>query len=429
MIKYGKYVLEIGAEIAISIGLGIFLMLVASIRIIIYKFYYNCPSKYLWILDTLYLHSVSLQKIFSFHLNGGKSFSTSIDDLAHECGLTIETHKVVTDDGYMLTLHRLKNNSCPHSYPVLVMHGLLQDSESMLCGGKKSLGYYLASRGYDVWLGNNRGNKYSNTHKSIPNSNRKFWDFCIDELGHYDVPSMTDYILTNTSKSKLAYIGFSQGSAQAFIAFSNIPKVCDKISIFIALGPAVRSPGMRGSILLSFIQSNSLFFQLVFGYRAMLPSVPIWQSILSPSLFHTTVRISMYYLFGWKCLNMSPSRSIKLFQHCYSNSSVKCVSHWFQAILSGGLGAFNHSHSTNNKAKPHQLHDISQIFCPVAIIYGEEDKLIDATVIPSIVKSCVFSHKEPLYEHLDMIWADTACNNIFPLVYNQLQLYCSSDPK
>nr|CAD7398818.1 unnamed protein product [Timema cristinae] len=44
-------------------------------------------------------------------------------------------------------------------------------------GSEKEGGYNLVDAGYDVWLGNNRGNSYSRKHVNLTTSNKKYWDF------------------------------------------------------------------------------------------------------------------------------------------------------------------------------------------------------------------------------------------------------------
>lgn len=66
-----------------------------------------------------------------------------------------------------------------------------------MLNGDNSLAYVLANAGYDVWLGNNRGNIYSRKHQTLnPDiDTAKFFDFSFYELGKYDLPANVDYIL------------------------------------------------------------------------------------------------------------------------------------------------------------------------------------------------------------------------------------------
>lgn len=41
----------------------------------------------------------------------------------------------------------------------------------------KAPAFVLADLGYDVWLGNNRGNAYSKRHVSLNTQKKEFWDF------------------------------------------------------------------------------------------------------------------------------------------------------------------------------------------------------------------------------------------------------------
>ena len=104
---------------------------------------------------------------------------TSIAD-AHDfvdlCGLygyTAEEHIVHTGDGYLLGLHRLcskigEESPCANAGDgslqkrvIYLHHGLLMNSEVWVCMTERErcLPFMLVEKGYDVWLGNNRGNK------------------------------------------------------------------------------------------------------------------------------------------------------------------------------------------------------------------------------------------------------------------------------
>lgn len=73
----------------------------------------------------------------------------------------------------------------------------------------ESLGFILADAGYDVWLGNNRGNSYSREHVKYTVKDAEFWDFSFNEMAYYDLPSFVDYIINETGHDQIAYNGHS----------------------------------------------------------------------------------------------------------------------------------------------------------------------------------------------------------------------------
>lgn len=79
--------------------------------------------------------------------------------------------------------------------PVFLQHGLLSSSADwVLSGPEKGLAFILADLGYDVWLGNARGNTYSRHHTNMSNDDAKYWDFSWHEMAYYDIPAEIDFI-------------------------------------------------------------------------------------------------------------------------------------------------------------------------------------------------------------------------------------------
>lgn len=172
--------------------------------------------------------------------------------LIEKYGYKVETHTVTTEDGYMLTMFRImpRKVSETKKLPVLMVHGLLGSSaDFIITGPNNSLAYYLADDGYEVWLANVRGTRYSRRHVSTPIHSEEYWNFSWHEIGYYDVPAMIDYVLNNTNSDKLLYIGHSQGTTVYFAMSSSRPEYNDKIALMTALSPAVVLKRIRSPVL------------------------------------------------------------------------------------------------------------------------------------------------------------------------------------
>ena len=77
---------------------------------------------------------------------------------------------------------------------VFLMHGFADSADAWIVHKEKSPVALLANEGFDVWVGNARGNKYN----EVPEDDFFFWDFTVTTLGEYDTPAMIDYVLETT---------------------------------------------------------------------------------------------------------------------------------------------------------------------------------------------------------------------------------------
>lgn len=192
-------------------------------------------------LATVFINNfhICLKKFYEFskHFN---VFNLIIfqnqDELIRYHGYEAEVHFVSTEDGYILTVFRCysKNSSPNKLKPVIMQHGLFDSSDAFCINPpNQALAYVFADNGYDVWLPNSRGNYYSRQHhwKNPDFPLTGFWNFSWYEIGIYDQPATIDYVLQQTSSTKLHYLGHSQGGTSIIVLLSERPEYNEKIHI------------------------------------------------------------------------------------------------------------------------------------------------------------------------------------------------------
>ncbi|KFZ01230.1 hypothetical protein V500_00849 [Pseudogymnoascus sp. VKM F-4518 (FW-2643)] len=364
-------------------------------------------------------------------------------DLCALSGYLAEEHVVQTSDGYLLGLHRLgwkrgeedvKVNSSKGGIkkPVVYLHhGLLMNSEVWVCltDEERCLPFHLVEKGYDVWFGNNRGNKYSKKSIHHPPTATAFWDFSMDEFAFHDIPDSIDYILSTTYQPSLSYIGFSQGTAQAFATLSIHPKLNDRVNVFIALAPAMSPAGLRNGVVDSLMKASPEVLFLLFGRRSILSSTTMWESIMYPPIFVRAIDTSLAFLFGWYGKNISMAQKLAAYPHLYSFTSTKSVVHWFQIIRTASFQLYD-----DDVQPPLRLGSVSKytkvarfptrnIKTPVVLVYGGSDSLVDIDVMLKQLPAHTVATEIPHFEHLDLLWARDVDTLVFPHVIDALESF------
>ncbi|KAI8604765.1 Alpha/Beta hydrolase protein [Dissophora ornata] len=311
---------------------------------------------------------------------------------------------------------------------VLLYHGFMMCSEVWLCNldEERNLAFVLAEAGYDVWLGNARGNKYSLKHIFLKPHENKFWEFSMDELALFDMPDTVDYILGRTGAPSLVYIGFSQGTAQAFASLSINPALNDKISLFIALAPATTPPGLESGIVDAVVKAAPNVIYLLLGRKTPLTAALFWQNLLHPTTYATVIDTAVWFLFGWNSRSMSRVQKAVSYQHLYSFTSVRILVHWFQIIRTQVFQMYDDVQprvpylSSTRSHCPHPF-PTNQITTPIAIFYGANDTLVDIKGLTSDLPDLVGVWEVPGYEHLDFLWADGLEKHVYPHILSLLE--------
>lgn len=92
----------------------------------------------------------------------------------------------------------------------------------------------------------------------VKNNNNTNNYYSFDEIGRYDLPAMIDYVLKETQKDELRYVGFSEGVTTFLVMMNYRPEYNGKISTAIAWAPLTDAYRTKSKIINSLADSRIL---------------------------------------------------------------------------------------------------------------------------------------------------------------------------
>uniref|UniRef100_A0A7N9IAT0 Lipase n=1 Tax=Macaca fascicularis TaxID=9541 RepID=A0A7N9IAT0_MACFA len=330
-------------------------------------------------------------------------------------GYPSEEYEVTTEDGYILLVNRIpygrRHIRSTGPRPVVYMqHALFADNAYWLENyANGSLGFLLADAGYDVWMGNSRGNTWSRRHKTLSETDEKFWAFSFDEMAKYDLPGVIDFIVNKTGQEKLYFIGHSLGTTIGFVAFSTMPELAQRIKMNFALGPVISFKYPTGIFTSFFLLPNSII-KAVFGTKGFF-------------LEDKKKKIPSTKICNNKILWLICSEFMSL----WAGSNKKNMNQLYQ---SDEFRAYDWGNEADNMKHYNQSHppiyDLTAMKVPTAIWAGGHDVLVTpqdvARILPQI-KSLHYFKLLPDWNHFDFVWGLDAPQRMYSEIIALMKAY------
>uniref|UniRef100_A0A6B0VCD9 Lipase n=1 Tax=Ixodes ricinus TaxID=34613 RepID=A0A6B0VCD9_IXORI len=345
----------------------------------------------------------------------------NVSSLIANKGYQVEEYEVTTSDGYILAVQRipggrsnaLRIQDAPKKV-VFLLHGLLGSSADWVLNyPPQSLGFILADAGYDVWLGNVRGNTYS-SHAKYNRRSKEFWNFSVDEMIERDLPETLDFVLKRTGREKVFFVGHSQGTAIMFGLLAMRPEYSEKIELFCALGPVsaitnTRSPMRYMSPFGKYIGAFVNFL----GKYEFLPNNFVMKLLADAVCMYEGPRDVcgniVFLICGPETRELNVTRLPVFLCHVPAGTSVRAMVHYSQILISGRFQKFDFGENRNQliygTSTPPE-YDVSRVVVPVALFWSEGDWMADPRDVallrrrlPNVVLD--FKVSQPKFSHID----------------------------
>lgn len=351
------------------------------------------------------------------------------DEIIVTNGYPVETHEVQTDDGYILTMFRIPHGKSSSHVPqnrklFFIQHGLIGSSSNFVTGRPdiKCLAFLLADKGYDVWLGNTRGNRYSAKHAFLEISEKDYWNFTFDDMAAYDIPAMLNYALKTANQKHLYYAGHSQGTLLGFAAFSENKDLRQRVKGMFAMAPIAQLKNIDYKVrMISRAFYGMQYFVDKMSLTKLYPTLDLMKTIsnvvcpISSYLCRSITQLSVKYT----RIDQGRTPSPLYLSNLPEGTSIKNIYHYCQLIASGLFQKYDYGYIGNlvsyHTINP-PLFNLKNIDLPVTLFSGSEDNLSaekDVDWLEEQLPRVVHRYVVKGYNHVDFYWSVTAKQKIY----------------
>jgi lysosomal acid lipase/cholesteryl ester hydrolase len=307
-----------------------------------------------------------------------------------------------------------------------MQHGLEDSSATWVMNlPDKAAGFIFADAGYDVWLGNFRGNTYSINSTKYNTTQTQFWQFSWDEMAHYDLPAQIDYVRNYTNQTKIYYMGHSMGTMTMFARAILDTTWKDKFLYFFALAPVTSTHHIKGmlSYLAPFI-SEVQWIAKEIGLNEFLPSDELMKIIakyVCGALSTNPVCDSILFaLVGPNTDNLNTTRLPVYLAHTPAGTSTQNIVHFAQGVNHQPFAMYDYGAAGNvdhyNQVTP-PIYNLNTCNLPTYYFAGDQDWLADPADVQwaynQMFTNVVCQYKLNGYNHMDFIWGQKTVDDVY----------------
>uniref|UniRef100_A0A182QRI3 Lipase n=1 Tax=Anopheles farauti TaxID=69004 RepID=A0A182QRI3_9DIPT len=288
-------------------------------------------------------------------------------------GYEADRLQVLTEDGYRLTVYRMRPRKSRTNGVVVFHHGIRQSSDMwMFLGPKRSLAYQVYEAGYDVWFSNSRASRESDGHERLDRDSDHYWDFSFHEIGTRDLAAVIDYVLEVTSRPTLHFVGYSEAGSAMLALLSELPDYNGKLaSVELMAPPAFMQYGQFSWIARMVQPIRALFPWSVYYARDALPTQIC-------TIFHSECCM----LFGQMNDRGNGGVGTGGRPGCFDleDVSLKQLEHYRQIIASGRFQQFDYGYAVNlhrYKRDPPPDYCLWDVTARIGLHYSNKDRTVD----------------------------------------------------